>query len=365
MAAPPTAFAIWHRDNSGIVDFQYPAEAPIHSVVERCISICRKMLENSEGQRAFVTLAERVEKARRGSPAWYKTGLTDTADMESITQGFFQKVFTRFPTVFVDYTVREPDYLAITPRYPRIGSDTAFEPSRLCIMLNGQVSSKLAELLTEMLEQADTILKRVGHMAGTWARARKSNTTENRMQFNRFLFAFSNTILHELAHLLITYLGQGRFATPEGINQGNIARAPDLAKNEAGRALERMLLGGALNFYRDPNQGTEDRLSGVPYLNKKDDAYQIDQEIIDSIADSQLEFPYRCSGPPEQRALVTMASNYTGQLNAWTDPLGDPGVLQSVSKSVPPLPDINIDELWHPAPRPASSEWEEDSGEEQ
>lgn len=60
-----------------------------------------------------------------------------------------------------------------------------------------------------------------------------------------------------------------------------------------------------------------------------------------------------------------MASNYTGQLNAWTDPLGDPGVLQSVSKSVPPLPDINIDELWHPAPRPASSEWEEDSGEEQ
>lgn len=260
MAAPPTAFAIWHRDNSGIVDFQYPAEAPIHSVVERCISICRKMLENSEGQRAFVTLAERVEKARRGSPAWYKTGLTDTADMESITQGFFQKVFTRFPTVFVDYTVREPDYLAITPRYPRIGSDTAFEPSRLCIMLNGQVSSKLAELLTEMLEQADTILKRVGHMAGTWARARKSNTTENRMQFNRFLFAFSNTILHELAHLLITYLGQGRFATPEGINQGNIARAPDLAKNEAGRALERMLLGGALNFYRDPNQGTEDRL---------------------------------------------------------------------------------------------------------
>ena len=260
MAAPPTAFAVWHRDNYGIVDFQYPADSQIYSVVERCISICRKMLEHSEGQRAFVTLAERFDKAHRGSPAWYKTFLMDTPDMESITQGFFQKVFTRFPTVFVDYTVREPDNLAITPRHPWIGSDTAFELSRLCIMLNGQVSSKLAEFLTEMLEQADTILKRVGHMAGAQARAESSNTAENRRQFNRFLFAYSNTILHELAHILITYLGQGRELTPDGINGSDVARVPDRAKNEAGRALERMFLGGTVKYYRDPDQGTADRL---------------------------------------------------------------------------------------------------------
>ncbi|CAD6576939.1 MAG: hypothetical protein ASARMPREDX12_008058 [Alectoria sarmentosa] len=334
MAAAPTAFAVWHRDNYGIVDFQYPADSQIYSVVERCISICRKMLEHSEGQRAFVTLAERFDKAHRGSPAWYKTFLMDTADMESITQGFFQKVFTRFPTVFVDYTVREPDNLAITPRHPWIGSDTAFELSRLGIMLNGQ---------------------RVGHMAGAQARAESSNTAENRRQSNRFLFAYSNTILRELAHILITYLGQGREQTPDGINGGDVARVPDRAKTEAGRALERMLLGGTVNYYRDPDQGTADRL---------DDTYRIDQQTIDSIADSRIEFPYRCSGPPEQRALDSMASNYTGQLNAGTNPLSDPGVLHRVSQSVHPLPNISIDELWHPAPRPASSEWEENSGEE-
>ena len=65
-------------------------------------------------------------------------------------QGLLRKIFTRFPTVFVDYTVQQPDNRAITPRYPWIGSDLSFEPGRLCIMLNGHVSSILAECLTDV-----------------------------------------------------------------------------------------------------------------------------------------------------------------------------------------------------------------------
>ena len=67
-------------------------------------------------------------------------------------------------------------------------------------------------------------------------------------------------MLHELAHILITYLGQGRSQTPDEINQGDVAGLPAPTGKEAGRALERMLLGGIVNFYRDPVQGTVDRL---------------------------------------------------------------------------------------------------------
>ena len=59
-----------------------------------------------------------------------------------------------------------------------------------------------------------------------------------------------------------------------------------------------------------------------------------------------------------------MGSNYTEQPSAMTEPLSDPDVQHMVSQSVLPLPNISIDELWHPASRPVSAEWEENSGEE-
>ena len=92
------------------------------------------------------------------------------------------------------------------------------------------------------------------------AAANRAETRENRgneVQFNRFLFTYSTVILHELAHVLITFLGKGRLnSPPDRINEGNLAEA----KIEAGRRLERQLLGGTMNVYRDPIEGTEDKL---------------------------------------------------------------------------------------------------------
>ena len=95
-------------------------------------------------------------------------------------------------------------------------------------------------------------------MAGALNRAKIDDTPENREQYNRFLFLFSTVILHEFAHLFITYLGQGLSNTPDEINGGNVDGAP--TKKEAGRRLEDLLLGGGMYVYRDPDEGTEGKL---------------------------------------------------------------------------------------------------------
>ena len=92
-------------------------------------------------------------------------------------------------------------------------------------------------------------------MAAAAIQAETYQSCNNEVQFNRFLFTYSNVILHGLVHVLITYLGQGRSnSPPDRINEGSLA----VAKIDAGRQLERQLLGGTMNLYRI--EGTEDKL---------------------------------------------------------------------------------------------------------
>ena len=143
MAADPTAFSVWHRDEKENLDFRYPADHPFVKVVETCINICQKMLRHPDTQRAFVALGERLEKAHPGATASYE------GNMEKKTKDFFGILFTQFPTVIVGYTLREPNFMACTER-PVL--NTAFDPRLQWINVNGQVSSKLVEILTEVLE---------------------------------------------------------------------------------------------------------------------------------------------------------------------------------------------------------------------
>ena len=171
MAANSSAFSVWHRDDSGKVDFEYLADHPLYVVVERCIRICQTMLEHPDAQRAFVTLAEDFDKAYRGAPASSKISLKDRGEMEKKTQDFFGEIFTQFPVVIVDYTLREPDYMAFQFRREWDGTENmSFHPSRQCLLLNGQVSSTLAELQTEAYEEANHTLEDWPH-----GRRRKSS----------------------------------------------------------------------------------------------------------------------------------------------------------------------------------------------
>lgn len=82
----------------------------------------------------------------------------------------------------------------------------------------------------------------------------RSSDGTNGPRFRTFQFLFANTFVHEVgAHLLITFLGQGRPITPPTIG----AATPGYSINgagESGRRLETMLFQGTIEYYRDPSQ---------------------------------------------------------------------------------------------------------------
>ena len=122
------------------------------------------MLEHPDVQRAFVTLAEEFKEARAGAPGSSKMKSKDTGNMEKDTKDFFASILTHFPTMIVDYSILEPGEEAF---HIRRAVKTAFDPRLQSIHLNGKVSSKLAELLTEVLEQAN-------HTPEGWLHGRRS-----------------------------------------------------------------------------------------------------------------------------------------------------------------------------------------------
>ena len=93
--------------------------------------------------------------------------------MEKIIQYFFGEIFTQFPAVIVDYTLGEPDYMGFQFRREWDGTNNmSFHPSRQCLLFNGQVSSTLAELQTEALEQAN-------HTLEDWPHGRRRNPSRD------------------------------------------------------------------------------------------------------------------------------------------------------------------------------------------
>lgn len=80
----------------------------------------------------------------------------------------------------------------------------------------------------------------------------KSASLEDGATFRVFQFLFAHTFLHEIAgHLLITYLGQGRFTTPNNIQHRLYSGG------EAGRALELKMFGASLEYFRDHSRGDD------------------------------------------------------------------------------------------------------------
>lgn len=75
--------------------------------------------------------------------------------------------------------------------------------------------------------------------------------------FQAHLFMIINTLVHEIGHVFITYLTEGREeTTPPNIN----ALAQDVPgdNGEAGLALECLIFGGTINYFRDPIGGNSD-----------------------------------------------------------------------------------------------------------
>lgn len=89
--------------------------------------------------------------------------------------------------------------------------------------------------------------------------------SEEMSEYDAFLFMFANTLLHELAHVLTTYLTEGKELTPPDA-------APDVPRElappdvplpdkiesagEAGFSLEDFAFGGVMYYMHDPDRET-------------------------------------------------------------------------------------------------------------
>ena len=70
----------------------------------------------------------------------------------------------------------------------------------------------------------------------------------NNQHFRTFVFMFAHVFLHELGHMLVTFLTRGEAATPSRI-RAQVSGYSDKYKGEAGRNLELILFGGNLEYY--------------------------------------------------------------------------------------------------------------------
>ena len=85
-----------------------------------------------------------------------------------------------------------------------------------------------------------------------FARYRQNEESSQRIAlFQVSFFRLVSAYIHEIAHLIITFIGHGRSDTPPQASGGRWARQPDTSEGEAGEFIERAMFGGVLDFYRD------------------------------------------------------------------------------------------------------------------
>ena len=96
-------------------------------------------------------------------------------------------------------------------------------------------------------------------IAGTDAKnAQVSNGSDSPEldDFHRFVFQFGRAFTHELGHLFVTMLGNGKADTPPHVFSPTMSKAQDQV-GEAGAALEKWIFGGKTGIIHDPDKGKD------------------------------------------------------------------------------------------------------------
>ncbi len=75
--------------------------------------------------------------------------------------------------------------------------------------------------------------------------------------FHRFIFMFTNVILHEISHVFITFLSKGAPDTDTPIHMNAPVHGQVVEPvGEAGRWLEKNLFQGTIHYFCDPKNRT-------------------------------------------------------------------------------------------------------------
>ena len=166
--------------------------------------------------------------------------------MDEVAHGFVDLILIVFPRVFIDYGLTNLDDKGEHIRREWHGS---FNPAHQAILLNGEVSGSL---FGTCLPSKLTVNQMIERMSSAF----RYPASERELDFFRaHLFKVANVLFHEMGHVFLTYLTEGRALTPANINDPTVGIS---TTGEAGRTLEYTMFGGTLNWLRvsgTPNDG--------------------------------------------------------------------------------------------------------------
>ena len=142
---------VFPRDASGKPGSQYSPLEPVAMHVVMAVSLCQDMLAQQKVRDHFETVAIKYSSGRPNS--WYSQG-SNAMTTKQVTDTFIGKIRNRFPLVFVDYALKNPDTRGFHTRRPWNGD---FEPRHQAISINGKVSETLVRFMTQVPEADHTI----------------------------------------------------------------------------------------------------------------------------------------------------------------------------------------------------------------
>ncbi|KAL2692444.1 hypothetical protein Neosp_002853 [[Neocosmospora] mangrovei] len=198
------------------------------------------LLEKPEGRQTLHRLGRTViQEWARGDGDFRFGG--DPTQMTSYVEEFLGAIRRDFPRVLLG-SVGGPDVIAEAKRTPGWDGN-----------LFRYIPKKAAGIYYNR--------SRVSQMASAASQANDSNSAGRKManRFRTFLFMFAVATAHELTHIFVAYLAQGRDEiesyTPPSVSYLNYTGLRDQAgiplSGESGRWLESRLFGGSIEFYRD------------------------------------------------------------------------------------------------------------------
>lgn len=115
-------------------------------------------------------------------------------------------------------------------------------------------------------------------------KAKKSNDSNSKesKRYRSFVFLHALTIMHELAHVFVTYLSRGGTDTPPELDADDITNA----MGESGAFLEQLIFGGVVIHAHDPNDDAG-QVCPCMHLWSKDFAHTLTHALV------------RCSPPKD------------------------------------------------------------------
>ncbi|EKJ67824.1 hypothetical protein NXS19_005606 [Fusarium pseudograminearum] len=284
-------------DGRDVETFSKEENSWTYTSLASAINIGIKMLETPEGKRCLLQLGRAVIQQWVRSKTHRFGG--NPNHMAVYVDHFLSALRQGFPQVTVIH-LGGPDILACTrrmtprPGFTWDGNLHAYRPNKAVGLYFNM--SRVADMVG-----AASVMWQKSTTAAPSADKRQAREilTQMTQKYKEFQFIFASATTHELCHAFVGYLAQNSqdasSYTPPNVNHLDYGSgqvdSSFVQKGESGRYMEKLLFGGALEFYRDPREGHNQ--VGIPHiLDQNAVAFRVDPKFMSSMVESSSNFRF-------------------------------------------------------------------------